>query len=95
VLIATVVAVLFNFCTTGQIVFRNRRAWLLPRFIAVYVVQTILNIGSLRALIAIGVPVLIAEAVVIGVLAVLTFFALKRFVFSQVVHAEAARAGSG
>ncbi|HEX8532627.1 MAG TPA: GtrA family protein [Allosphingosinicella sp.] len=95
VLIATVVAVLFNFCTTGQIVFRSRRAWLLPKFIAVYIVQTLLNVGSLRALIAIGVPVLAAEALVIGVLAVLTFFALKRFVFSEAVHAEAARARSG
>jgi len=90
VVIATMIAVVFNFFTTGKMVFGNRRARLLPRFIAVYVVQTFLNIGSLRLLMAAGVPVLIAEAIVIGVLAVLTFFALKRFVFNQGVHAAAA-----
>jgi putative flippase GtrA len=83
VVVATAVAVLFNFCTTGHLVFGNGRFRLLPRFISVYLVQMLLNIGSLRTLMAAGVPVLIAEALVIGVLAVLTFFALKRFVFSE------------
>jgi putative flippase GtrA len=92
VVIATFIAVLFNFFTTGQMVFRNRRAQLLPRFISVYVVQTLLNIGSLRLLIALGVPVLVAEALVIGVLAVLTFFALKHLVFAHVSHAGRASA---
>lgn len=92
VVIATVVAVLFNFFTTGQMVFGNKRVRLLPRFISVYVVQTLLNIGSLRLLIAVGVPVLIAEALVIGVLAILTFFALKHLVFSHVAHGGQASA---
>jgi putative flippase GtrA len=83
VIIATIIAVMFNFCTTGQLVFGNRRAQLLPRFVGVYVVQAILNIQLLRMLMAAGVPVLIAEALVIGVLAVLTFVALRRFVFSE------------
>jgi len=92
VLIATIIAVLFNFFTTGQMVFGNRRARLLPRFISVYVVQTLLNIGSLRLLVGVGVPVLVAEALVIGVLAVLTFFALKHLVFSHVPDSDPARA---
>lgn len=78
VVVATVIAVLFNFCTTGRMVFGNGRARLLPRFLCVYAVQCLLNIVALRTLVAAGVPVLIAEAVVIGGLAVLTFFALKR-----------------
>jgi putative flippase GtrA len=90
VVIATGIAVLFNFFTTGRMVFGNRRAQLLPRFVSVYAVQTLLNIVSLRLLIAAGLPVLLAEALVIGVLAILTFFALKRFVFSQAVHAAQA-----
>ena len=81
VVIATIIAVLFNFATTGRVVFKSGNLRLLPRFIAVYVVQMGLNIVSLHELIALGVPVLIAEAVVIGVLAVLTFIALKLFVF--------------
>lgn len=82
VVTATIIAVLFNFATTGRIVFGSKRAGLLPRFVSVYVVQTLLNIGSLHLLVAWGVPVLLAEALVVGVLAVLTFVALKRFVFS-------------
>lgn len=83
VVVATVVAVLFNFCTTGRIVFGSGRIRLLPRFLGVYAVQLAANILFLKALIGFGVPVLIAEALVIGVLAIATFFALRRFVFSQ------------
>jgi putative flippase GtrA len=83
VILATIVAVLFNFCTTGRIVFGYGRFRLLPRFIGVYAVQLVANVFSLKALINIGVPVLIAEALVIGVLAIATFFALRRFVFAS------------
>lgn len=83
VVAATVVAVLFNFITTGRVVFADGRLRLLPRFVAVYLVQMLLNIGALRLLIAMGAPVLVAEAAVIGVLAVLTFFALKHLVFDR------------
>ena len=89
VVIATIVAVLFNFCTTGRMVFGSGRVRLLPRFVGVYVVQCILNIGMLSALMRLGMPVLIAEALVIGVLAVATFFALRRFVFHDRLKAAA------
>ena len=89
VVLATVVAVLFNFCTTGRMVFGSGRIRLLPRFVAVYVVQCILNIGMLSALMRMGVPVLLAELLVIGVLAVATFFALRRFVFHDRLKAAA------
>jgi putative flippase GtrA len=85
VVIATVVAVLFNFCTTGRIVFRDDRLRILPRFVAVYAVQCLLNVLFLRLLIAAGLPVLVAEALVIGVLAILTFVALKQLVFSKIL----------
>lgn len=83
VIIATVVAVLFNFCTTGRVVFKSGNIRRLPRFVAVYAVQMGLNIMSLRALISAGIPVLIAEALVVGVLAILTFIALRLFVFNH------------
>jgi putative flippase GtrA len=79
---ATVVAVLFNFVTTGRLVFGSGRLHLLPRFIGVYVVQLAANIVLLRLLMRLGVPVLAAEALVIFALALATFFALRRFVFS-------------
>lgn len=83
VVVATIIAVLFNFCTTGRIVFGSGRIRLLPRFLGVYAVQLAANILLLKALIGFRVPVLIAEALVIGVLAIATFFALRRFVFNQ------------
>jgi putative flippase GtrA len=86
VVIATIVAVLFNFMTTGRVVFKSGNIRKLPRFIGVYAVQMGLNIVSLRALISLGIPVLIAEALVIGVLAVLTFFALRWFVFNDTAY---------
>ncbi len=90
VVIATIVAVLFNFMTTGRVVFKSGNVRKLPRFLGVYAVQMGLNILSLRALISLGVPVLLAEALVIGVLAVLTFFALRWFVFNDAAHRTAA-----
>jgi putative flippase GtrA len=89
VICATVVGVLFNFCTTGRFVFGSGRLYLLPRFIAVYVVQCIANIAMLRMLISLDVPVLAAEALVIGLLAVVTYFALRRFVFSPALMTKA------
>lgn len=81
VVIATIVGVLFNFCTTGRVVFQSGNVRILPRFIGVYVVQCCLNILFLKLLIMAGVPVLIAEAIVVGGLAVFTFLALRRWVF--------------
>jgi putative flippase GtrA len=78
---------MFNFVTTGRIVFNSGQVRLLPRFIGVYVIQLAANILLLRTLIDLGVSVLLAEALVIGVLAVLTFFALQRFVFASVPRA--------
>lgn len=89
VISATVVAVLFNFCTTGRLVFGSGRLHLLPRFIGVYVVQCAANIGMLRVLMTAGLPVLVAEAMVIGLLAIATFFALRRFVFAPALVARA------
>lgn len=93
VIVATAIGVLFNFCTTGRVVFRSGNLRLLPRFIGVYVVQCSLNVLFLRLLIAGGVPVLIAEAFVVGVLAVFTFLALRKWVFGS--HLIAAPDESG
>ena len=78
---ATVLGVVFNFLSTGRIVFASSDVSILPRFLAVYVIQCAANIGSLHVLTAIGVQVLVAEALIVGVLAVLTYIAMKRFVF--------------
>lgn len=93
VVIATSIGVLFNFCTTGRVVFRSGNLRLLPRFIGVYVVQGSLNVLFLRLLIAGGVPVLIAEALVVAVLAVFTFLALRKWVFGSRFFASPGESG--
>lgn len=81
VIVSWLLGVLFNFATTGRVVFGSGRIALLPRFIAVYVVQLGANIALLRALLTLDVPVPVAQALVVVGLAVATFFALRRFVF--------------
>lgn len=80
-IVGTILGVLFNFFSTGGIVFKNQAARLLPRFIAVYAVQMGLNVGALSLLENAGLHALVAGALVLPPLAVFTYFALRFFVF--------------
>jgi putative flippase GtrA len=81
VICATVAGVLFNFLSTGRIVFGSSRKSLLPRFVAVYAVQCAANLALLHGLLGAGFSILFAEAIVMALLAVATYFAMKKFVF--------------
>jgi putative flippase GtrA len=81
IVIATVLGVLFNYLSTGGIVFRDRTGQL-PRFIAVYVVQTGLNVAGVTALKYAGINPLIGGFIVLPFLVVFTFLAMRRFVFT-------------
>ena len=80
-IMGTGLGLLFNFVSTGGVVFQNRAGRLLPRFVAVYVVQMGINVAALHALETAGAHPLIAGAVVLPPLAIFTYFALRRFVF--------------
>lgn len=80
-ILGTILGLLFNFLSTGGLVFKKRSGQLLPRFIGVYVVQMGLNVAALRALEGAGLHPLVAGALVLPPLAIFTYFALKRFVF--------------
>ena len=82
VIVGTVLGVLFNFASTGSLVFKSRAGWRLPRFVAVYCVQAALGIAGLHLLAGAGVPTLVAGAVMLPLLAVFTYFAMRRFVYS-------------
>lgn len=77
----TILGVLFNFQSTGRLVFGASGGRLLPRFAAVYAVQALADIGLLHLALAHGVPVLIAQAVLLPPLVVITFFVMRRYVF--------------
>jgi putative flippase GtrA len=78
---ATVMGALFNFKSIGSLVFGSSGAKLLPRFLAVYLLQCAANIGALRLFQAAGVPLLIAEAIILPVLAVAGFLLMRHWVF--------------
>jgi putative flippase GtrA len=81
--IATVLGVLFNYLTTGALVFQNRDHSRILRFIAVYGVIYLLNAGALRSLLYAGLSPLLAQLFLVPVVAVATFFALRSFVFRE------------
>jgi putative flippase GtrA len=78
---STVLGAAFNFRSTGLLVFGSRDNRLLPRFLLVYTLQCAANIGLLRSAIALGVATLVAEAFILPLLAILTYLAMRRFVF--------------
>jgi putative flippase GtrA len=81
VVVGTILGLLFNFISTGGIVFKNRASRLLPRFIAVYVVQMGISVAALHVLETGGFHPLVAGALVLPPLAIFTYLALRRFVF--------------
>lgn len=80
-LIATICGILFNFKTTGTLVFKNRDNRLIFRFFGVYVVTYLLNVGLLRLFDMAGVSSLIAGAVNVLPIAVISFLLMRKFVF--------------
>src|SRR4051812_1092370 len=60
-LLATVIGVVFNFFTTGRMVFESNDRRRLPRFVLAYVVTYSANLALLKLLEAGGVPSLAAQ----------------------------------
>jgi putative flippase GtrA len=79
---STVCGILFNFKTTGTIVFRNKNNRLIFKFFGVYLFTYLLNIGLLEVFERFGVGPLVAGAIIILPVSLLSFFLNKRFVFN-------------
>lgn len=80
-LLSTVIGVLFNFKTTGTIVFKNKDNRLLFRFIGVYCITYSVNVGCLRVFAAFDANMYLAGAVLTIPVALLAYTLMKRFVF--------------
>ncbi|WNJ90032.1 GtrA family protein [Bosea sp. 685] len=78
---ATGLAFLFNFFSYGGLVFGSTSRRLLPRFLVFYVALGSLNFVLLRLLGWIGLGPLIAQAVLLPVLATCGYLGLRGFVF--------------
>lgn len=81
-LFAQLCGILFNFRTIGVIVFKNRNNRLIFRFFGVYLLTYLLNIGLLKIFNMCGVGSLIAQAIVVIPLAIVTFLLMRKFVFN-------------
>lgn len=80
-LLATVAGVLFNFRSTGRLVFGNRDDTRLWRFMAVYLFCYLVNIGCLRLLDAAGLGPYLAQGLLLPPLTVASFALNRVFVF--------------
>jgi putative flippase GtrA len=80
---ATVLALLFNFASYGRLVFGSTSYRLLPRFLLFYVSLGALDLGLLRLLGAAKVDALLAQALLLPVLAASGYLGLRSFVFRE------------
>lgn len=77
-----IIGVLWNFKTTGTIVFQNKNNKLIFKFIASYVLTFAVN-SVLLALLTKILNAYLAQAILIMPVALLTFIILKKWVFKQ------------
>ncbi|MDE2596948.1 MAG: GtrA family protein [Sphingomonadales bacterium] len=81
VVLSTVAGVLFNFQTYGK-VFSAQGFSRLPHFVGTYAAILAANILTLRALTAAGCNAYLGQALVVTVIAPLSFLVMRRWVFA-------------
>ena len=80
-LLSTTCGVLFNFKTTGVLVFKNKDNRLIFRFFGVYLITYLLTIGLLKIFNLYDVSNLIGGAIIALPMAFISFSLSKKFVF--------------
>lgn len=78
---ATVLGTLFNFKSTGNLVFGSSDNGRLFRFVSVYAIVYLLNVASVGALVRLGFSEYISGLFVLLPLAVVSYWLNSRFVF--------------
>lgn len=81
-LLATVLGVLFNFKSTGALVFGSRNNRLIFRFAGSYFVIYTINVIGIKIFTAVGIEAYIAGAILLLPMATLAFMINKWFVFN-------------
>ncbi|WP_457280884.1 GtrA family protein [Polaromonas sp. P5_D5] len=81
--LATVAGIAFNFQTTGRLVFDGAPRSRLMRFVAVYVLIYGLNVGGVALLLAAGLNLYAANAIVLLPLALIAYKMQQKFVFAM------------
>ena len=81
VITSTIIAIFFNFKTTGSIVFKNQDNKLIFKFVQIYVLTMFLNICFLRIAKILDFNLYIAGLFLTGPMAILTYCLQKFYVF--------------
>ena len=87
--VATVIGALFNFFTTGRLVFADRGYRMLAPFILGYGVVLAANMALLEGLARLGLPTLAAQAVAMPAVVVLSYVTNRYIVFAGVCRRSA------
>lgn len=81
VVVSTILSIVFNFFTTGAIVFRNAAFGKIFGFFAVYGITLIVNLVLLTGLVESGVSKAWGQALVLPVVVIMSFLLNKYLVF--------------
>ena len=79
--LGTIMGVLFNFQTTGRLVFGTANKHRLLRFVAAYAFMYVLNVSSVALLLDWGLNVYLAGALLLLPMAGVSYLTLRVFVF--------------
>ena len=82
-LLGNIISVLFNFNTTGRLVFRNSSNSLLIKFAAVYAVTYLLGVSALWVFNSFKFDMYLAGMLLILPMAVISFMLNSKFVFKE------------
>jgi len=80
--LATIGGVLFNFQSVGRLVFDGAPRSRFWRFVGVYTVIYLLNLGGVRFALGLGANVYVANAITLIPLSLIAFLLNRRFVFN-------------
>jgi putative flippase GtrA len=94
-LLGQICGILFNFKTTGTIVFRNTDNRLIYRFFGVYLVTYGITIGLLKIFDMYDVGSIAAGAIIILPIAGLSFLLNKKLVFNRLREKKTSQAENG
>ena len=83
-LLSVICGVIFNFFTTGRIVFHNKNSSLIFRFFLVYGITYLVNLLALNRFNAANFNMLAAGAIMILPSAILSYFLNKKLVFKEI-----------
>jgi putative flippase GtrA len=84
VALSTIIGALFNFKSTGLLVFDHSDSRLILRFLLVYGVVFLVNLGGVGALVSSGFGAYLAGFLMLPILALLAYLLNSRYVFNQI-----------